>query len=243
MAARRATPIMEPMGGKMKTATVGFGDCHLDLERRELRRAGAVTHLTPKAYELLTLLVRSRPRALAKREILTALWPETCVSDGSLAVVVAELRRALDDDARTPRYLRTVHRYGLAFCGAVAEEQETKLARPLARLLWGTHDFGLGPGEAVIGRDPACDVTIGVPSLSRRHARIRLAPGAAILEDLGSKNGCRVNGARLAGPLLLRDGDDIRLGDAALRFRWMAEVFWDTPTADLAGATEPLMSR
>jgi DNA-binding winged helix-turn-helix (wHTH) protein len=229
----------------MTSTTLRFGDCELDLGRRELRRAGTSAHLTPKAFDLLALLVKARPRALSKREILSALWPETFVSEGSLAVLVAELRRATADDARTPRYVRTIHRYGLAFCAAVSESGEGAAGqpRPLARLTWGGHEFDLGAGEALIGRDPVCDVRIGVPSLSRRHARLRLTAGTAVLEDLGSTNGCRVNGSPVAGPLPLHDGDEVRLGGVLLRFRWMDEVFWDTPTADLRSSRESLVTR
>ena len=204
---------------------VSFGECLLDLDRRELRRGGEVAHLTTKAYALLVLLVRERPRALSKGEIVAALWPDTVVSDGSLSVLVAELRRALADDARAPRYLRTVHRYGYAFIAETGDAPAAPNDRALCRLVaWGLREFRLGAGEVLIGRDPGCEVAIDLASVSRRHARIHLQPGAALLEDLGSKNGCSVNGTPVGEPRALAEGDEIRLGSVVLSFHWLSAL-------------------
>jgi len=78
-------------------------------------------HLQPKTFELLDLLVRSRPKALSKQRIRAQLWPETVVGDASLTVAVAELRSALGDDAKEPRYVRTVYGFGYAFAGEVED--------------------------------------------------------------------------------------------------------------------------
>jgi DNA-binding winged helix-turn-helix (wHTH) protein len=202
---------------------IRFGDWVLDLDRREVRRAGKAAHLTTLAFELLALLARARPRVLSKRDILAALWPDTFVSEGNVSVLLAELRRILGDDARAPRYLRTVHGYGIAFCGETPEAAPAAPGDALCRLVaWGIREFSLGPGEALIGRDPACAVPIPVASLSRRHARLRIDPGVAVLEDLDSKNGCVVNGALVRGPWPLAEGDQIRLGSALLSFHWLA---------------------
>jgi DNA-binding winged helix-turn-helix (wHTH) protein len=56
--------------------------------------------LEPKAYELLTLLVERRPRALSRAQIRDAIWPQTFVSESTLAVVANAIRQALGDDAR-----------------------------------------------------------------------------------------------------------------------------------------------
>ena len=94
---------------------VCFGPFVLDLETRQLHREGQEVHLTPKAWELLELLVRSRPRAVSKTAIKRRLWPDAQVGPGSLTVLVAELRSALGDDAHEPRYIRTVFGHGYAF--------------------------------------------------------------------------------------------------------------------------------
>jgi pSer/pThr/pTyr-binding forkhead associated (FHA) protein len=56
-------------------------------------------------------------------------------------------------------------------------------------------------------------------TVSRRHARLRIAGGEAVLEDLGSRNGTWLRGERLAGPAPLRDGDELRVGSVSITFR------------------------
>jgi pSer/pThr/pTyr-binding forkhead associated (FHA) protein len=73
--------------------------------------------------------------------------------------------------------------------------------------------------ENVLGRDEEAVAWIDSPLSSRRHARIVVAEGRATLEDLGSKNGTRLNGKRLSSPTVLADRDEVRIGDAVLTFR------------------------
>jgi predicted component of type VI protein secretion system len=73
-------------------------------------------------------------------------------------------------------------------------------------------------GDTLIGRSEECDVTIFDPSVSRRHACIRIFSGRVVLEDLGSRNGCRVNGVPVKHPVELADGDRIRFGTQELVF-------------------------
>jgi Tol biopolymer transport system component/DNA-binding winged helix-turn-helix (wHTH) protein len=98
-----------------------FGGFQLDQERRQLLRSGTPVPLEPKAYELLCLLVERRPRALSRAQIRDAVWPETFISESTLGVVVNGLRQALEDDAKEPRFIRTVRGFGYAFCGDVGE--------------------------------------------------------------------------------------------------------------------------
>lgn len=98
---------------------LSFGDCVFDQGARTLTRGGRPVEIAPKAYDLLVALLDHRPRPLSKVELHERLWPKTFVSDASLARLVSELRKALGDDARSPRLVRTVHRYGYAFCAPV----------------------------------------------------------------------------------------------------------------------------
>jgi len=95
---------------------VRFGECVLDSETRQLSVGGEIVHLSPKAFQFLELLVESRPKALSKNEIHERLWPGTFVSDGTLASLLVEVRSATGDSARDSRFVRTVHRFGYAFC-------------------------------------------------------------------------------------------------------------------------------
>ena len=104
-----------------------FGEFELDQERRQLLHSGEPVPIQPKAYDLLSLLLQRRPRVLSRAQIRDVIWPGTYVSESTLAVVVTGLRQALGDDARQPRFIRTVHRFGYAFCG---EARESKRRRP-----------------------------------------------------------------------------------------------------------------
>jgi DNA-binding winged helix-turn-helix (wHTH) protein len=205
---------------------VSFGDCVLDLERRQLVRGGRDVHLTPKALDLLALLVAERPRALAKSEIRDHLWPGTFVSESNLTTLVTELRAALGDEARSPRYLKTVPRYGYAFCGTATEGTEP---RPKHRgrglhftLEWAGEQVVLREGENVIGREEDATAWVESASVSRRHARIVIAGEKATLEDLGSKNGTFVGGRRVTAPVVLANSEEILVGVVPLRFRAFA---------------------
>jgi DNA-binding winged helix-turn-helix (wHTH) protein len=91
----------------------------LDTAMRQLFRGETRVHLEPKALELLELLVARRPEAVAKTEIQRRLWPDTFVSESSLTGLVAQVRKALGDDRRQERFLRTVHGFGYAFNGEI----------------------------------------------------------------------------------------------------------------------------
>ena len=199
---------------------VRFGECTLDVDSRELFRGARPVRLSPKAFELLTALVECRPRALTKAQIHDRLWPKTFVSEGSLASLIAEIRSALADQARRPRYIRTVHRFGYAFCAEAEEQSVPKRATgAVCRLIWGNREIALDEGENVLGRTPDSVAWIDSPSVSRRHARITVERGMATLEDLGSKNGTQLGGRKLTAPRGLADGDQIRIGSVLMTFR------------------------
>lgn len=195
-----------------------FGPFVLDSDARQLLAEGEPRPLTPKAFALLELLLEHRPRAVAKPEILERLWPGTFVSESNVASLVNEVRDALGDDRTRPRYVRTVHRFGYAFCGPAAPVDRDgggKVFRVIADRL----DFALQPGENVLGRALDATVPIDHSSVSRRHAVVRIEAGQAVLEDCQSKNGTFVRGHRVTHPQPLADCDEIRLGHVRLVFR------------------------
>ena len=96
---------------------IRFGPFTLDLESRQLTSAGRDIHLEPKAFELLSALVLERPKALSKADLQERLWPGTFVAEANLSNLVAEIRAALADPARAPKFVRTAHGFGYAFCG------------------------------------------------------------------------------------------------------------------------------
>lgn len=201
-----------------------LGDAILDVDTRQLLKDGRDVHLSPKAFDLLILLVEQRPRALSKSELHERLWPATFVSEANLASLAAEIREALGDNARQPTFVRTVHRFGYAFCGAIdADDAETAAAA--TTFSWLIRDgtrLPLRSGDTILGRDPAGGVRIDAPTVSRRHARISIAGSEATIEDLDSKNGTFVRGTPVHGPVPLADGDEVRVGSVVLHFRRIA---------------------
>lgn len=200
------------------------GDALFDAEARELRRGGRPVPLTRKAFDLLALLLSARPRVVTKEEIHEALWPETFVVESNVQGLVRDVRRALGDDARAPRLVRTVWGIGYAFIGEARDEEpgpgrgpDPSASRPF--LVRGNHRVPLSPGPTLLGRDAEPAAAFADASVSRRHARVLVEGGRAVVEDLGSKNGTFVDGVRIERPAPLSDGSELRLGLAAFTFR------------------------
>jgi DNA-binding winged helix-turn-helix (wHTH) protein len=204
-----------------------FGEFEFDSGRRLLLRHGQATPLSARAFLLLQVLLDRRPEAVSKADLLEHLWPDTFVSDGSLHNLVAEVRRALGDTASAARYVRTVPRYGYAFCGEArlaAAPAAPRSAAAQACLIRGRDEWPLSDGEILVGRDRDCTVRIDSASVSRHHARIVFSDGQARLEDLGSKNGTLVNGRRVEQRIRLEDGDEIRVGSVSLTYRVLGSL-------------------
>jgi DNA-binding winged helix-turn-helix (wHTH) protein len=199
-----------------------FGRFVLDGDTRQLLCDGDEIHLSPKAFELLSILLASQPRAVSKAELQERLWPTTYVEETNLAGLVAEIRRALQDSATEPAFLRTVFRFGYRFVGEVESDANARAGSqpggPIVFLVFENRRTVLLPGANIIGRAPDAAVPCNAPGVSRHHARILVSDEGATLEDLGSKNGSYVRGAPITS-VRLADGDEIRLGMATLTFR------------------------
>ena len=200
-----------------------FEEFALDSRTRELRREDRPVHLSPKAFQLLELLLRRRPEAVSKAELMAEVWAGTHVTEASLASAVAELRAALGDQKSAPRFIRTVHGFGYAFCADALEvftaaRSDASDSRAF-RLVWNRREIQLAEGENVLGRDRESVVWLDSSTVSRRHARIVVAAGEAVIEDLGSRNGTWVGGRKVETPTALRDHDEVKLGSVLLTFR------------------------
>jgi DNA-binding winged helix-turn-helix (wHTH) protein len=210
-------------------------ELRLSVTARRLWRANDELHLTPKAFDLLALLVEHRPDAVSKRAIHERLWHGTFVSDVTLHSLVSELRRTLADVPGAPRLVRTVHGFGYAFIGAI-NAPAAGLEAPRHLRGWLVGDAGrlsLFDGNNVLGR--SADDVIELPSstVSRRHAAIRFTANIT-LEDLGSKNGTFLRDEPVAGPVPLADGDRVRFGSLVLTFR-LAPAPGATTTLSMTG--------
>jgi TolB-like protein len=106
-----------------------FEDFELDRARVELRRAGHVVPVEPQVFALLLLLVESRDRMVSRDEIVEKIWERRIVSESALDSRVKSARRAIGDDGKTQRLIRTVHGQGFRFVGDVRETAPRSDAR------------------------------------------------------------------------------------------------------------------
>jgi DNA-binding winged helix-turn-helix (wHTH) protein len=215
---------------------VQFGAFTFDLARRHLSRGDTIIHVTPKAFDLLQVLIDEAPRVVEKRELHERLWHGTFVSDATLVGLVKELRRALDDRDPNVPIIRTAHRVGYAFCPDIVRGAQARPVPPSHWLVLHGRRAALQEGENVIGRNPASDVCLDAPGVSRSHARIVVDGDGVRLTDLGSKNGTTVNEQAAMGEVLLRDGDRIGFGSATSVYRSsVAGMSTETHAAPLRG--------
>jgi DNA-binding winged helix-turn-helix (wHTH) protein len=134
-----------------------FDTITFDADSRQIWVGTTEVHLSPKAFDLLALLIARRPHAVSKADIRKHLWPDTFVSDSSLPSLVSEVREAIVDHRRKPGLLRTVHGFGYAFQAergvpATAAAAPAPTA-PDAWLLGSTAEVALRPGENILGRE------------------------------------------------------------------------------------------
>jgi len=217
---------------------VRFGPFEFDSATRELVHQRAPVHLSPKAFDLLQVLIERRPALVTKTELQDLLWPDVVVVEANLGNAVAEVRKALGDDSKSPTFIFTVSRRGYRFAADVEVISADDLGRTHGSvrwwLQWKDAILPLSEGENVVGRHPESDVWLDASSVSRVHARVVIAGGRAAVEDRGSTNGTFVNGARVTSRHPLVDGSTVTFGSELAVFRE-----WSDATAP---ATEPVRS-
>src|SRR5262245_3772306 len=136
---------------------VRFGPFVLDPDTRELLRGDAPVALSPKAFDLLTILVAGRPKAISKSDLQERLWPATFVVEKNLANLVSEIRDAIGDDPSNPRFIRTIRRFGYAFreTGQPAETgQPVGRGGVSFRIQWVGGSVARDGGERALWADP-----------------------------------------------------------------------------------------
>lgn len=108
----------------MSTAVVmSFHDCRLDVPRHELWRDGAPVAVEPQVFDVLAYLVEHRDRMVTKIELLDEIWGDRFVSESALSTRIKSVRRAVGDDGRAQRIIKTVHGRGYRFVADVLEEE------------------------------------------------------------------------------------------------------------------------
>jgi DNA-binding winged helix-turn-helix (wHTH) protein len=83
-------------------------------------QGGRRLDLAPKTFAVLRYLIERAGHLVTKEELRAAMWGETLVSEGAVVTCIRDIRKALGDTARTPRYVETIHRRGFRFIGPIA---------------------------------------------------------------------------------------------------------------------------
>ena len=155
------------------------GDHWLDTRTGELHGPGGARKITPKATAVLQLLASRPGQLVTKTELMDSVWAGTIVSDAALTSCIQELRDALHDDARQPRYVETLHRrgYRLVVDAGPRESGSAQCSKPaepfvgrteeLARLRTWLQDARTGSrrvvfvtGEAGVGKSALVDALL-----------------------------------------------------------------------------------
>ena len=133
-----------------------FDPFSLDLTNECLWRGSQTIKLRPKAFAVLNYLLGHPGQLVTKENLLNAVWPETFVSDAVLKVAIRQLREALGDDPKTPRFIETAHRRGYRFIGDIAETAQVAGRDPVIRRS-GVSDSlrAADSSRGVVGRDEA----------------------------------------------------------------------------------------
>jgi DNA-binding winged helix-turn-helix (wHTH) protein len=196
---------MSSLPGGESPAVFRFGELTFDCTSHLLLRNGEEQHLSPKAQQLLRMLLENRPKAVSREVIYDALWPATFVCETNMASLVAELRRVLGDDARSAQYIRTVHGFGYAFAADVQTADSDR--KPVAMLLCEGQRHPLYDGENSVGRSRDCVVVLTGGTVSRHHATITITENLIVLEDQASRNGTYLDGQKINRARVPRHGE------------------------------------
>ena len=158
-----------------------FVDLVLDVPNRRLTRRGVEIYLPPKTFETLLVLVQRHGQLVTKGALLDAVWNDTAVTDNALTQQISELREVLEDDARQPRFIRTVPRVGFTFIAPVECERLglDAIARPPSSVT--TRGPTESPRSSPASRrssDPVPNVLVSLggarDDCTRNRSRIRL---------------------------------------------------------------------
>jgi DNA-binding winged helix-turn-helix (wHTH) protein len=145
-----------------------FDDYVLDSLRCELHQAGAPLRLRPKVFQVLTYLLAHRDRVVSKQELLDQMWPNQFVGDETLKSCITALRKALHDQGRRPRWVRTLHGQGYRFVGMVEVREHLPADDPNITL----------PGHRAEGRSSQVELSPSAPATPPEEleppARIKL---------------------------------------------------------------------
>ena len=178
------------------TQSVGFGDYRFQLDTGQLWFRGQEVRLTPKAADVLKILVSNAGSPVSKGDLFASVWPDVAVTDDALTTCIQELRRVLSDDAKHPQFIETRHRRGYQFIAAVSREDTPAAPR--------------GGGRPTSGAISSIAV-LPFADMSPSHDQEYLCEGLAeeLINALTQVDGLRV-AARTASFQFRGKGEDVR---------------------------------
>ncbi|MDP3739067.1 MAG: winged helix-turn-helix domain-containing protein [Hyphomonadaceae bacterium] len=166
-----------------------FEDCELDTDKVELRVCGVVVAIEPQVFELLRFLIERRDHVVTREEIIERVWKGRFVSDAAVSSRIKSARRAIGDDGRAQRVIKTVHGTGFRFVADIAPararianptpESETPTPAPLTR-----PSIAVLPFRLVGVAEPGFPIAEALPDdliteLSRLHWLFVIARGSS----------------------------------------------------------------
>lgn len=216
------------------------GDWLVLPELGRIERGDQQRRMEPKVMGVLVELATRAGELLSKAELTDAVWQLPYISENRLTGVIADLRRAFEDDVAEPRFVETIPTRGYRLVAPVewldAVAAPTRRRESRFKLELPDRGHRLWEGATVVGRGLESDVHIDSEWVSRRHARIVVDGDRATIEDIGSKNGTHVNGVPVTEVVPLRDGDEIRLGKGAVVLRFLVSIGATRTEASTAAA-------
>ena len=217
-------PRGDPSRSTLESSCFSLGEWLVEPDLNLISRGTETVRLEAKVMELLVFLASRGSRLVTRRELFDGVWGTEFICDNTLTHAISELRTALDDDARNPKFIETIHRRGYRVLMPVTSPEGRSMADPGLpsefRVLTGTRSVQLRQGVNLIGRASEATVRVDSVWVSRHHACITIEGRSATVEDLDSRNATFLNGFKLTRPTPLTDGDTIYLGKLsnALRF-------------------------
>ena len=140
-----------------------------------LKRGGLEQHLRHQSFHLLLYMIEQRQRLISKEELIENFWQDAAVTDNAIVQCVKEIRKALGDDPREPRFIRTIHKIGYRFIASVTEEPSAaEPGRP------GLEIDGTGPplegkaaGPEAVPAGPETKAAVADAAKSGRYTRLK----------------------------------------------------------------------
>lgn len=150
-----------------------FAPYRLDARREQLWRGKQVVALKPKAFAVLRYLVENSARLVTKQELFAGVWGDVHVGDAALKAQLRDIRQALGDDVKCPRFIETAHRRGYRFVAPVTrvrpEVDETPVDVPFANPLSGFDAPAPPEGGAVSRREDPTAVLVEPAAAAREQ--------------------------------------------------------------------------